>query len=171
MDEKKLLEKLKALQKSSSPMQGKGKPPLKEFDCFKCPYLKDVGKAYFCMFFSLMDCPKGYGVPSIVEYRRTGIMPSEKKKESKPKSGVVVRQPFPDPIPRTTKKESDLTALTTLYHRQIYEMRYLEDKTFREIAEYLGCSTSYINHYIDNTNEYWGWKWDASLCENKEEGE
>lgn len=133
--------------------------PRKAFDCFDCPYLTNTGRAYYCMFFKVMKCPKGYGVPSIWEFYKTGRPPKETRAEEA-SVAIVIRPPFPDPIPLVQKKESDNMALTRLYHREIYEWHYEQGKSFAKIAKHLGCSAGYISSYMSTCNKYWGWSWD-----------
>lgn len=144
-----------------TPEEPKEKPkqPRKEFDCFDCPYLKDVGRAYYCMFFKIMNCPKGYGVPSIWEYYRTGRKPKETREEERIKSFVLVRRPFPDPIPRKTEAKTANQMITDMYHREIYEWYYEQGWTWREIGDHLGCKKSYVQTYVSRCNRYWGWSW------------
>ena len=167
------LEKLQAqLMQELKPEQEKQKPvkqPRKEYDCFDCPYLKDVGRAYYCMFFRMMNCPKGYGVPSIWEFYKTGRNPKETRAEEEAKSLIVIRPPFPDPIPHETKIKTTKQALTTLYHREIYEWHYEQGMSFQEIAEHLGCGTSYIRSYVSSVNKYWNWSYDDVSYQKQED--
>lgn len=150
------------------PEQKPEKQPRKEYDCFDCPYLRDVGRAYYCMFFKIMKCPQGYGVPSIWEYYKTGRMPKETRAEETEKELVVIRPPFPDPIPRLKEPTTTTQSLTSLYHREIYEWRYEEGWSWKDIAEHLGCTVGYIREYVHQTNKFWKWSWNDVLYKKPE---
>ena len=123
-----------------------------EKNCWCCPYLKEDGNTVFCMYFRMMRCPKGVGVPNVWQGRPK---PIELKPIYKMEEGRI----FPPPIVVNRPVHSVMRD----NHDQIYKWYYIDGLSGIEIGKRIGTKTiGYVTAYINKVNEFWNWRWNGT---------
>jgi len=100
-------------------------------DCRNCVYANWMNKQVYCMFFSSPQCPKGSGALYFNNAPKTKAVFTAKEKP---------RPAYPQPYGRSPMVQ---------FHQKIYEMRYEDNMTFKEIAHSIGTTYNIVSQYME----------------------